>query len=491
MEEKAIRGLPWTFLTFASQKVVSSLTTIALARLLLPDDFGLVALAVLASDVISLLRDLGIGGAMIVRQDLDRRSQGTMLTLMIGSSALTAGLVAGMAPLAAFVLGESRLTTLLLVMAATSFFGGLSLYYDTLLQRELEFKRRFVVRLGSTLVYAAVALACAVAGLEVWSLVIGLIAGMVSSTVIAMALAPYRVMPAFDRSRARDILKSGRGFLAQTILVFGQHNADFLVVGRVLGPTQLGLYTVAFRVAELPYVAVAEPVSRAIFPGFARMRHRGEQVVSSYLTTQRAVALVVTPVAIILSASAEPFTELVFGDRWVPMIGALAVLALWAWVRGIQVTQSWILNATANQDLTAKIWAALFFVLVPALVPAAVYGSIETVAWVVFGNGVLALLAQAVAVNRRLEITVREQWGAVRAAAYAAPVTWCATWVAEEMLDGVAPAAELAVCTAVGVVSYVAVVSVCAPGVLRETAGRIVQIMGVRAWRPVARGRQQ
>jgi PST family polysaccharide transporter/lipopolysaccharide exporter len=193
--------------------------------------------------------------------------------------------------------------------------------------------------------------------------------------------------------------------------------------------------------------------------------------------------------AVTLSASADPFARAVLGEKWLPMAGTLTVLGIWAAVRGVQVTQTWILNAMGNQDLTAKIWAALFSLLVPSLVLAAVYGSIQTVAWVVFGNGVLALVTHAVAVNRRLAIPAREQWRSVRAAAYAAPVAWCAAWVTQESLSGIAAFAELALCVAAGLVAYGAVVSATEPGLMRETARRVIEMLGPATWRPMAKGR--
>jgi PST family polysaccharide transporter len=96
---KAIRGVPWTLASYGASKAVNVLTTVVLARLVAPEDFGLLALATLALNLLGFVKDLGLGGTLIVRQDLDRRALGTVLTLMMAVSAALAVLSAAAAPL--------------------------------------------------------------------------------------------------------------------------------------------------------------------------------------------------------------------------------------------------------------------------------------------------------------------------------------------------------------------------------------------------------
>src|SRR3954449_10236714 len=101
MDEKAVRGIPWTILTYGATKVTTVLTTVALARLLVPSDFGLFALATLGTGLLSIFNGNWLGATLIVRTDMDTRSRGTVLTLLVLSGALMAALLAACAPLAA------------------------------------------------------------------------------------------------------------------------------------------------------------------------------------------------------------------------------------------------------------------------------------------------------------------------------------------------------------------------------------------------------
>ena len=202
MEDKAVRGVPWTVLSYGANKAITVATTVVLARVLRPADFGLFTLALLAVIGLSLCNDLGLGGVLIVRQDLDRRALGTMLTLMILMAAAVAILLAAVAPLAALAFDEPRLRDILLALSPVVLLGGPNWFYEALLWRELEFRRRFVALTAQSVSYSATAILLAtVVDAGVWSLVGGQLAGVLIYGVTLLSVSPYRVRPAFERGR--------------------------------------------------------------------------------------------------------------------------------------------------------------------------------------------------------------------------------------------------------------------------------------------------
>jgi PST family polysaccharide transporter len=143
MDEKAVRGIPWTMLTFGASKVITVLTTLVLARLLSPADFGLFALATLGISLLSIFNGNWLGATLIVRDDLDDRARGTVLTLLLVAGLLMAGALAAIAPLVAEVFEQPRLTDILFALSAILTFSGVNWFYEMVMQRELEFRRRF------------------------------------------------------------------------------------------------------------------------------------------------------------------------------------------------------------------------------------------------------------------------------------------------------------------------------------------------------------
>jgi lipopolysaccharide exporter len=481
MDRRAAREVPWALLTYAAGRGINILTTIALARLVTPHEFGLVALAALTIQTISLFNDLGLGGALITRRELDSRALGTMLTLMVGMHALMTLVIVAAAPLAAALFREPRLTGILLALAGTVVLAGVSWFQDALLQRQLRFRRRFVAQMLNSGTYMVVALALAFAGAGVWSIVVGQLAGLLVYSIALFFLAPLRVRPVFDRAEARAAFAASRGFMLQGALDFLRRNVDYVAVGRFLGARQLGFYSMAYRLGELPYYAIADPVARVSFPAFARMHHAEEDLRPAYLTTLRLVALVACPLGVLLSAAADPFTRTLFGETWLPMISPLAVIGIWAAIRPVQTTAAWLLNSVGRAGTLARVAAVVMIPFVAGVLAAAEMGDITAVAWVVLGESVVSVVAVAFMVQRHAGVTVARQWGAIWPVAVACVVAWPAAHLVAGAADGTPPAAALVLAVAAGTATYGAAVSLLAPGTFPYALRRARGMVGAGA----------
>jgi O-antigen/teichoic acid export membrane protein len=478
IEEKAIRGIPWTLGTFAGSRVIMLVSTIVLARLLVPADFGLLALATLAVVLFTIFATLGLSGAMVVRQDLDPRAMGTVLSLLIVQGAALALLLVALSPVAAELFDEPRLSGLLAAMSTVVLLSGFTLFYETALQRELEFRRRFLVNMVKSVVYAAVAILLAVAGAGVWSLVIGQIAATIAYGAVLYPLSPYRVRPAFDRAEARSVFRAGRGFLLQGTLEMLERNADYIAIGKLLGSGALGLYSMAYRLSELPYQSISEPIAAVTFPAFARMRHRGENVAAPYLSALRMVALITCPVGVFLSAAADPLTTALLGEKWLGMIGPLSILGLWAAFRTVDTTVGWLLNSVGEAGSVGVVAAVLLAPLIPGVFIAADLGGVDLVAWVLLAETVLSLLVLFFLVSSRVGIGVVEQWRALWPIVAGCATTWIAVWLVVQATDGASSGVSLAACVLTATITYGATVSVIEPGLLRGALARVFRILG-------------
>jgi O-antigen/teichoic acid export membrane protein len=357
-------------------------------------------------------------------------------------------------------------------------------FYDSLLQRNLEFRRRFAALAVQTTSYAVVAITLAALGAGVWSFVFGLIVSSLLYAVALVLLAPRRVRPALDRSQLRSLVVTGRGFLAQGVTVFVRQNADNVIVGRAFGSAALGFYSMAYRLGDLSYWAIADPVARVTFPAFARSRERGEDIRGSFLSVLRLVALIGCPAGVILSAAAEPFTRAILGPRWLPMAAPMAVLGIWAAVRPIDSTLSWLLNSAQHAGAVAWLSAAILVPLVPGFIIAVSIGHLTAVAVVVVLDTMISVVALALVVQRYLDIRVRDMWRAIAPIVVASPAAWGATfWAAHAV--GMHPAGlSLLAAVASGLVTYVLAVSLLDRSLPRQTAGQLLRIFG-RGRQPV------
>lgn len=478
MDERAIRGVPWTLAAYGANKAGTLVTTVALARFLDPGDFGLIALAGLVVTLLTVLGNSGLSNALVLDQTLTERGKGTILTVMLGGGCLLAALGVALSPLVADLFDEPELTAVIAALSLTVVLWMAGYFYEAILQRELEFRARFFAHLAFGLAFTAAGLLSAVLGAGVWSLVAAQSVAILAFALVGWALAPGRVRPAFDLAAARSVYRPSRNFLTQGIVAFGLENADYFAIGRALGVRQLGFYSLAYRLGDLPSMAVADPVARVTFSAFAQMRHRGEDVIPAYLDALRLVALVACPLGILLSATADPFTRTVFGGEWLPMIGPLAVLGLWAAVRPVLVTVHWLLNSAGGHGILAAIGVVSLIVLVPLLLVAAAAGGATAVAWVMLGHVCASTAWAAWAVRRHVGLALGTHLVALRALALACAAAWLAARLLVEVSEGAAPGLSLLLAACAGATAYLGVLRVVDPSVLGDAVRQLRRMRG-------------
>jgi PST family polysaccharide transporter len=478
MEEKAIRGVSWTVLSYAVNRGLRTVATVVLARLLVPEDFGLVALALVTLALINVFTDLGLGGVLVIRPDLSRRAKGTVLTMMVGTGAIGAAAVAAASPFLADALGDSRVTGLVAVLSLTLVLNVFAWFYETLMQRELEFRRIFFGKTAGTAAYVILAIPLAATGAGVWSLVTAEVGAALVVCAAFLTLAPDRIPFAWDGDSARTVLASGWGFLLQGGLGVVSDTVDRLIVGRVLGAVSLGYYTMAYRIADLPYQALGHPVAQVTFPSFARMRERGQDVGQAFLGATRMVALVACPIGVLLSACADPFVRVVFGEKWIPMIGVLAVFGIWSAIRTPLNTTAWLLNSMGRAGLLALVAGLMLIVFIPGVIVAASYGSVVTVAWVAVASSAVMTLILSYFAARSTGIARDRYWRSLRPVLLACLPCWAVAALVVEATRDAAPALSLAASAGAGAVTYLAVVYALDRGLLRGAGSQFTRAIG-------------
>ena len=229
---------------------------------------------------------------------------------------------------------------------------------------------------------------------------------------------------------------------------------------------------------ELPNWTIAESVARVTFPGFARMRHRGEDVVPAFLSALKLVAFATCPLGIVISGAAEPIVDVVFGPRWEAMIGPLAVLGVWGAVKPVRNTIAWLLNSVGRQALLGRVSLVLFVALVPSAYVGARAGGITGVAWVVLAESTVATLALAWFARSRAAVPLARQWSAVAVVVLACAVAWPVSRLVAEAADGLIGVLALGLPVAAGLGAYLAVILLADPGLPGHALGQMRRMVG-------------
>ena len=311
-----------TLITGLGQLVV----TAALARLLSPQDYGLVGLAAVYVGLAAVFAHFGIGVAIIQRAELTARYLRAGFTASILLGLLTSAIVWLTAPLAAAALGNDQLVPIIRALSLGFLLTNPGLVAEALTQRNLAWRRLMWVEVAAFLLgYALPALVLAAAGFGVWALVASALAQNLVRTVALLSLQPHPKSPRIGHE-IRELLLFGSHFTLARIFNYTAGQGDNLVVGRVLGIVALGYYSRAFKLMMILVTYFATVVTRVLFPIMSRLQGDQERLRSTYLTGSAVLALVSAPLGALLVVLAPEFVGVVLGSRWAPAVVPFQIL---------------------------------------------------------------------------------------------------------------------------------------------------------------------
>lgn len=416
----AAGGVAWQGSSYLLGKLLVLATTAALARLLAPADFGVVGLALVFIAYADGITDLGVAEALVYLPASERtRDAALVLSLVTSGILCLAGVLA--APAVGAFFHRPDAAPMVRVLALSLLVSGSAEVPDALLRRGFAFRQRFGADLGRVLVQGAASVALAASGAGPWSIVGGYLAGGIVWSAVAWSLAGYRPGRGWWRVRrevAGPLLAYGAPAAANVLLLSLVFDVDYLIVGRRLGPSALGFYTLAFRLPEMAIINVFVVLSAVSFPLFSRARQDPGRLRRAYLTVVRLESTYGVAAGAVLAVTAPLVVSVLFGGRWQRSVGPLEALALYAAFRSLGMGAVDAYKGTGRPRVALLLALVRLAVVVPALLVGARFG-IVGVAW---AQAIVAL-AMAVAMQavaaRVLGLSVAALLEAVRPAALA------------------------------------------------------------------------
>lgn len=350
-KSSALRGVAWTTVSFAGQRLLQAAVTILLARLLVPEDYGIVALAQLTLTFIGLLRGTGVGAALIQHKDPTPAMLSSVFWFNAGIGLLSTLVVVALAGPLAWLLHEPRVEPVVLLLAPTFFLNAFTTVPGALLARSRAYKRYAFRETAAAAVSGGAAVALALSGFGLYALVGQSVARALFSIVFLWTATDWRPRLLFDRESLRPLLAYGMPLAWSNVLAYLQRNLDNLLVGRFLGAAALGLYSFAYGMLMSPVLAVQSILGRVMFPEMSRIRDDLARVRAVYLGSVRYIAGATWLPLGGLLVLAPLFVPLVFGGQWRPAIPLLQVFTFLALLQVVATTVGWIY---ASQGQTKK-----------------------------------------------------------------------------------------------------------------------------------------
>ena len=324
--EQTAAGAGWTVGWRMATRLLGLLNTLILTRLLLPSDFGLVALGssfVVALDAVSAL---GIEDALVREKAPDRELYDTGFTLNLIRSALTGTILAASALPTASLFREPRLADVLLALALGTVAGGLTNIGIVDFRRSFSFDREFRLLIMPRLAGVLITVIAALLMRSYLALIAGILASRSLAVMLSYVMHPYR--PRLSLRAWRHLAGFSVWTWALGTAALIRDRGDGFLIGWSFDATQVGIYSIGTEIADLPTTELVAPLGRACFSGFAAARHAGEDSGQTYLRVVAVVTLLTFPVAVGISLLADPMVRLTFGPKWLEAILIIQVTAL-------------------------------------------------------------------------------------------------------------------------------------------------------------------
>lgn len=361
-----LRGSAWMIAMRWAIRAFGLVSTVVLARLLAPEDFGVVAMAMVVVGFLEVFTHTGVDLALIRDTNATREHYDTAWTFEILQAAVLALALLAAAPIATGYFGDRRVLEVMQLLSLRAFIGGFENIGVVAFRRDLDFGREFWFGVFKKMSTVMVTIGAAIIFRSYWALVIGLIGGRALDVAISFVMHPYR--PRLTLARFADIWGFSRWLLLARVANLANRKLDEFVVGGQAGTTAMGNYFVASDIATAPTEEVVLPMSRGIFPVYSRQQDDRARLAESFLTVLRSTAYLCVALGLGVSSVAPELVPLVLGTQWLAAVPLMQWLGIWGALMGIALTLDPLLLATGRASLLARFKWIQLAVLVPALI---------------------------------------------------------------------------------------------------------------------------
>lgn len=364
INQRMAKGIIWMVAARLMDRSIGIVSTLILARLLVPGDFGLVAMATAIGGILDMLGAFSFDLALIQKSNAQDKHYNTVWTFsVIFGIVCAASLIALAGPAAAFY-REARLTEVMYVLSLSYLINGFSNVGVINFRKELAFKSEFNLILMKRIITFFITISAAYTLRSYWALLIGMTAGRVAGTALSYIVCTYR--PSFTLAGAKDLFHFSKWLLINNALYFLLNDGCIFVIGRLFGVAELGIYSVSSEIAKLPSTELIAPINRATFPGFSKMTSV-QEMSASYLKVLGMISLLIIPVGIGIASVAESLVLVTLGDKWVGAIPLIQILAIYGAIGAVQGNNGTVWLALGKpRELTVNVIMFLC-VLFPAL----------------------------------------------------------------------------------------------------------------------------
>ena len=369
------RGVLWSGISQYSRQILQLIVTVVLARLLTPEDFGVVSMANIFTTVITSVNEYGWSAAIIQRKEIKESHLCSAFWSNIAFGIASFVLGVAISPLVANFFRNALVAPVLIVSSTVFIIGPFGVVHRALLAKKLDIKWLSVSEIGATVASSIVAIVLAFIGFGVWSLVSRMVCMSIITVVILWLINDWRPSAHFDIKSFKELFSFGSRVMGSNIIKKVYENVDYLVIGRVLGASALGFYTIAYNLTmySIRNIHVAD---RVTFPAFSAIQDDNERLRRVYLKFTSYVSLIGIPAFVGLLMVAPEFIKVVYGEKWAPAILPFQILCIIGIAKSVSIAVGSILRGKGRADIEFKLDIFKLTLITAAVIIGSRYGII-------------------------------------------------------------------------------------------------------------------
>jgi len=340
LKDRVTNAVLWLGVTKVLGQAISWVITVYVARLLSPDDYGLMGMSVIFTGFILLFNELGLGAAIVQKKDLTEEELSSIFWVLLPLNFFLFVFSCLAAPYVASFFNEPRLASIIRVTSVTFVITGFGAIPSYMLTKQINFNKKSKAELIANFVGGISMFLLAFYGFGVWSLVLGYVALAITKNILFIVYYPFRPRLYLSITKVKGMLNFGGKVLGGSLLWYIYSEADYLIGGKVLGKTLLGFYFLAFQFASLPLEKIVSLVSQVAFPAFSEIQDDKARLRSAFLKIIRIIAFVTFPMFMGIFLVADEAVNLFLTAKWAPIILPLRILCIVSTMRALNSINS-------------------------------------------------------------------------------------------------------------------------------------------------------
>ncbi|MCJ8164120.1 lipopolysaccharide biosynthesis protein [Pontibacter sp. E15-1] len=426
VKSQILSGLKWNSLSVFATRGTDFLVKLVLARLLLPEAFGVVGMAMVIIGFLGVVSDMGLFNALVQKKQ-DAQTDDRYATAFWLLLALATGFVISffvfLSPLGASFYNEPKLIPILNALSIYLFFSISDIVPRVILTRQLNFKKLVRISISGTAVSSVIAVVLALSGFGVWSLVMKYLVSAV--TVSASYWLNIGWKPRFVFRRELLVQMAGYSTYTQinSILFYFRHNLDYLIIGKLMSAHVLGVYTLAFTLSEVLRAQLYSIFNKVFFPIYSKVQDDREQIKNYYLKIMKLTAILTFPVSIISIGLAEDLILVFFGEKWLEAVAPLQILSVASMIFAISGTPAEVLKGIGKPSVGFYLnLLNTFVVAVPLIYLGMKHFGLVGVAFAVCIHYTTSRISYHYFMKKYIQVTNKEVFEALKPPLFAAAI---------------------------------------------------------------------